>query len=231
MAEPDAAADGRRLLGFWDFKLTRAAAAAELYRSAGRRRHRNPGRIMFIIPGKRGFPIKHDAWVVYSLILTNTLIFLAIWSPSSINDVADRFGFIPANHEPLTVVTAMFLHADLFHILGNMFFLWMFGESVEHALGHFFTLLCYLAGGVFGTALHFLVNAHSTIPCIGASGAISGLVGMYMVLFPRVKMDLEFYVWRFHVGTLPTSALGAVGAWLAEQSLLGLLARLTGWSF
>jgi hypothetical protein len=54
---------------------------------------------------------------------------------------------------------------------------------------------------------------------------------MYVVLFPKVKMDLEFYVWLFHVGTLPTGALAAVGAWLAEQSLLGLFARLTGWSF
>jgi membrane associated rhomboid family serine protease len=186
---------------------------------------------MFIMPLKRGFPIKHDAWVVYSLILANTLAFLATWSPASIKDVADRFGFIPANHEPLTVLTAMFLHGDLFHILGNMFFLWMFGESVEHALGHLPTLLCYLACGVFGTALHYLVDPLSTIPCIGASGAISGLVGMHVVLFPKVKMDLVFYVWLFEVGTLPTSALAAVGAWLAEQSLLGLFARLTGWSF
>ena len=186
---------------------------------------------MFIIPLKRDFPIKHDAWVVYSLILANTLIFLATWSPASIKDVAERFGFIPANHEPLTVLTSMFLHGDLFHILGNMFFLWMFGESVEHALGHLTTLLCYLACGVFGAALHFLVYPHSTIPCIGASGAISGLVGMYVVLFPKVKMDLAFYVWLFEVGTLPTSALAAAGAWLAEQSVLGLFARLTGWCF
>jgi membrane associated rhomboid family serine protease len=186
---------------------------------------------MFVIPIKRDFPIRHKAWVVYCLILANSLIFLATWSPHGLKEVVHRFGFTPMNHEPWTVVTAMFLHGGWFHILGNMLFLWMFGESVEDAIGHALTLICYLVCGVFGTLLHYLFNAHSTIPCIGASGAISGLVGMYVVLFPKAKMDLELYVLRFHVGTLPTNALAAGAAWLGEQSLLGVFARVTGWSF
>jgi membrane associated rhomboid family serine protease len=186
---------------------------------------------MFIIPIRRDFPIRHRAWVVYCLILANSLIFLATWSPYALKDIVDRFGFMPANHEPWTVLTAMFLHGGWLHILGNMLFLWMFGESVEDAIGHALTLICYLMCGVFGTLLYYLINARSTIPCIGASGAISGLIGMYVVLFPKAKVDLEFYVWRFHVGTLPTNALAAVGAWLGEQSLLGVFARVAGWSF
>jgi membrane associated rhomboid family serine protease len=186
---------------------------------------------MFILPVKRDFPIRKSAGVVYSLILINSFIFLATWSPYGIKDIVDRFGFTPANYEPATVFTAMFLHGGWLHILGNMVFLWMFGENVEDALGHSLTLICYLACGVFGTLLYCLFAAHSTVPCIGASGAISGLVGMYVILFPRAKMDLKFYLWRFHLGTLPTNALGAVGAWLGEQTLLGVFAHVTGLNF
>jgi membrane associated rhomboid family serine protease len=125
----------------------------------------------------------------------------------------------------------MFLHADLLHILGNMFFLWLFGEGVEEALGHTLTAISYIACGVLATSLHYLVNTRSPIPCIGASGAISGMVGMFMALFPRAKVDLEVYVWRFHVRTISTNTVGAIGAWLGEQAVLGVFASATGWSF
>jgi len=186
---------------------------------------------MFIIPFSRDVPTKHTAWVVYGLILANAIIFLATSSPSFIGGVVQRLGFVPANHEPFTVLTSMFLHVSLLHILGNMFFLWMFGESVETALGHVLTLICYFICGAFGTGLHYLVNARSAIPCVGASGAISGMVGMYMVFFPTAKMDLQFYLWWFHVGTMRTSAVIAVMAWLGEQSLLGFIAKFTAWHF
>jgi len=190
---------------------------------------------MFILPVNRSFPVRHTAWVIYSLIFLNVLIFLATWGPITIGDIAQRFGFVPAHPTFGTAVTAMFLHAGLLHLLGNMIFLWMFGESVENALGHGQTLVCYLASGLVGTFLYYLANRHSTIPCIGASGAISGIVGMYIVLFPRAKMDLCFYIWRFPVGTVTTSALAAGVVWLGEQTILsviaGVTARITGWSF
>lgn len=186
---------------------------------------------MFIVPVPGATPTKHTAWVVYGLILANSCIFLATCSPSSVGSVAQRFGFIPANHQPVTVLTSMFLHASLLHILGNMFFLWMFGESVENTLGHLLTCVGYLASGACGAWFYYLVNPHSTIPCVGASGAISGLVGMYLVLFPTAKMDLAFYLRCFRVGTIHTNAVIAVVAWLAEQSVLGLIAAASGQSF
>src|SRR5262245_15278020 len=112
-----------------------------------------------------------------------------------------------------------------------MFFLWLFGEPVEDALGHTLTAISYIASGFLATYLYYLVNSHSPIPCIGASGAISGMVGMFMVLFPSAKVDLEVFVWRFHVTTISTNSVGAIGAWLGEQALLGVFARATGWSF
>src|SRR6516225_8693712 len=118
---------------------------------------------MFIYPEKRDCPVRHGAWVVYGLILINVLVFLAVWSPVSFDSVARRFGFTPANPHGMTVFTAMFLHAGLLHLLGNMLFLWIFGESVEDALGHLQTLACYLASGVFGTLVYYLANTRSTI--------------------------------------------------------------------
>jgi membrane associated rhomboid family serine protease len=186
---------------------------------------------MFVLPVTRDVPTRHTAWVVYSLIVANSLVFLATWSPSSVGSIGQRFGFIPANHEWGTIFTSMFLHGSFFHILGNMFFLLMFGERVENTLGHLLTTVCYLACGVCGTGLLYLVDPHSKIPCIGASGAISGMVGMYMVLFPAAKMDLVFYLFRFKVGTIRASAVAAVLVWLVEQSLLGLVTALLGWRF
>jgi membrane associated rhomboid family serine protease len=184
---------------------------------------------MFILPVTRNVPVKHTAGVVYGLILVNTSIYLATCTLSSTANIAQRYGFIPTNHTPLTVLTSMFLHGSLLHLLGNMFFLWMLGEYVENVLGHLLTVVAYLACGVCGAGLLFLADPHSKIPCIGASGAISGMIGMYMVLFPHAQMDLVFYFSWFRLGTVHTSARVAILAWLGEQSVLGLLVGVTGW--
>jgi membrane associated rhomboid family serine protease len=186
---------------------------------------------VFIIPIRKDGPVRHTSWVIYALIVANITVFAATSILSSGEGIALRYGFIPARHELTTVFTSMFLHGDILHILGNMFFLWMFGESVEEAVGHILTAIGYLACGILATALFYLAQPHSTIPCIGASGAISGMMGMYMLLFPRAKMDLMVYVWRFHVRTISTNSVGAVGAWLGEQTLLGVFSSTTGLTF
>jgi membrane associated rhomboid family serine protease len=185
---------------------------------------------MFIFPVARHLPTRHTAWVTYSLIAANTLIFVFVSVPLSVNGVARRFGFTPAHPDLVTAFTAMFLHASIFHLLWNMLALWLFGESVEDALGHGQIFVCYLASGLFGMFLFYLANARSTIPCVGASGAILGLAGMYMVLFPRAKMDVYFYIWRFPIGNVTASASAAVALWLGEQTLLGGINQIIGWS-
>jgi len=119
----------------------------------------------------------------------------------------------------------MFLHAGVFHFVGNMFFLWMFGYRVENTFGSWAFAFIYLLCGFGATSLHYLLNRESTIPCVGASGAISGIMGCYFVLFPKSRFDLEVFFLRFHVTSIPTHTHGAIGIWVAEQAILGLITQ------
>ncbi|MBN9658694.1 MAG: rhomboid family intramembrane serine protease [Acidobacteria bacterium] len=125
----------------------------------------------------------------------------------------------------LTALTSMFLHAGFWHIAGNLWFLYMFGRRVERSLGTPLFILLYLASGLAGTALHFALNRTSAIPCVGASGAISGILGCFFVLFPNASFDLEIYFGWWRLKRIRSNTLAAVGAWLVEQILLGLLSQ------
>ncbi len=100
-------------------------------------------------------------------------------------ELAPQFVIIPEN---LSYLTYSFLHADIFHLGGNMLFLWVFGDNVEDALGHFRYLLFYIACAIGGAFFHGLVAPDSQAPLIGASGAVAGVVVAYLILFPRVKI-------------------------------------------
>lgn len=134
-----------------------------------------------------------------------------------------KYGFTPAHPQVSTAFTSMFLHAGFWHVFGNMWFLWMFGNKVENTLGPWIFCLVYLACGFGGDLLHYLFNSTSTIPCVGASGAISGIAGCFLVLFPKANFDLVFYFRFWTLKTIHTYTSVAVGAWIAEQTLLGLL--------
>ncbi|MGZ5100100.1 MAG: rhomboid family intramembrane serine protease [Usitatibacter sp.] len=108
-----------------------------------------------------------------------------------------RFGFIPAEPRPVTWLTSMFLHGDVMHLVGNMVFLFIVGVAVESALGGFWYLLLYLAGGLAGDALHFIVHPGSMLPSVGASGAISGLMGLFTVVFGLRQVN--FFYWLLFV--------------------------------
>jgi membrane associated rhomboid family serine protease len=119
-----------------------------------------------------------------------------------------------------TVFTAMFMHASILHIAGNMIFLWIFGDNVEYAMGRVKYLLFYLAGGVAALALQVAVAPDSTAPTLGASGAIAAVLGAYIVLYPRAKiLTLVFIIFIFTVIELPAWVL--LGIWFAEQALFG----------
>ncbi|MBI1385272.1 MAG: rhomboid family intramembrane serine protease [Rhizobiales bacterium] len=126
--------------------------------------------------------------------------------------IADRFDAIPVP-ELWTLVSYMFLHGDLMHIGGNMLFLWVFGDNVEDAIGHFGFLVFYLLCGIFAGLLHTYVMPGSEVPLIGASGAISGCVAAYLMLHPRV------HLWVLVARVLPLSipAFWALGAWILFQ--------------
>ena len=119
-----------------------------------------------------------------------------------------------------TVFTAMFMHASILHIAGNMLFLWIFGNNVEDAMGHVRFLVFYLLAGLAAMALQVAVDPSSTAPAIGASGAIAGVLGAYMLLYPRARViTLVFII--FFVTILEVPAVVLLGFWFLLQVLYG----------
>jgi membrane associated rhomboid family serine protease len=119
-----------------------------------------------------------------------------------------------------TVFTAMFMHASILHIGGNMIFLWIFGNNVEEAMGPIKYGLFYLAGGIAALALQVAVAPNSTAPTIGASGAIAAVLGAYIVLYPRARvLTLVLIIFLFTVIELPAWVM--LGLWFAEQAVFG----------
>jgi membrane associated rhomboid family serine protease len=117
----------------------------------------------------------------------------------------------------LTLLTSMFMHGGWMHLLGNMLFLWVFGDNVEHAIGHVRYLLFYLLCGLAASAAHIVSDPNSVLPSLGASGAISGVLGAYIVLFPRNRIRV---LMGHFVTTMP--ALVVLGLWILLQFVSGL---------
>ncbi len=133
------------------------------------------------------------------------------------------YGFIPVRPSVLTAFTCMFLHAGVDHIFGNMWFLLTFGDNVEDKFGHIKFLLFYLATGFVATSVNYLVNPSSTIPTVGASGAISGVMGAYVVLFPRAKV---LTLLGFYMTIVPAFFL--LGFWFFLQLFFGTASLFGG---
>ena len=119
-----------------------------------------------------------------------------------------------------TVFTAMFMHASILHIGGNMLFLWIFGNNVEDAMGPIRFILFYLLGGVAALALQVAVGPNSLAPTVGASGAIAAVLGGYIVLYPRARV-LTLVLIIFFFGVIELPALVMLGIWFAEQAAFG----------
>lgn len=177
------------------------------------------------------FPI-----ITILLIVANLTIFFYQLSlgPRAEQQLIFTYGMIPARvslafaHRDLTLaqaftplLTSMFLHGSLLHVLGNMLFLWIFGNNVEDHLGHFSYLMFYLICGLGAGLLHTVINLGSIVPAVGASGAISGVMGAYIVLFPRARVvTLVPLVFFFFTVRLPAIVL--LGYWFLIQFLSGL---------
>jgi rhomboid family protein len=185
---------------------------------------------MPFIPLHDANPLRHirNAWVSWSLIAANCIIFLL--SPHEIEAVqgeAIRFGLIPAVltgdyvlppeyqaiPNGLTLLTYAFIHGDVWHLAGNMIFLWVFADNIEDSLGHFRFLAFYCLSAIGAGYAQVLALPTSDIPVIGASGAIAGVVGAYFVLHPFAK------VWILAFGRIPLrfASVWIIGFWAAFQ--------------
>jgi rhomboid family protein len=129
----------------------------------------------------------------------------------------DRFDLPPTW---LTLFTSMFMHGGLLHLGGNMLFLWIFGNNVEDSMGPLKFIVFYLLGGLAATALQVAIDMNSTVPSIGASGAIAGVLGGYLLLFPRARVvTLVFII--FFVTIIELPAIAILGFWFVQQVLFG----------
>ena len=178
------------------------------------------------------FPYKDDnprilvPYVTYAIISINVLIFVFQLNTGMVSSAAERefiyrFGFIPANFSIITVFTSMFLHGGISHIMGNMWFLWVFGDNVEGVLGHVKFAVFYIICGLAATMSQLFVDPSSTIPMVGASGAIAGVLGMYMIRFPHARVHVFAFIIIFFT-TFRIPAMFVLGFWFFNQLTNGL---------
>ena len=132
----------------------------------------------------------------------------------------DLFCVLGNNPAPHTLLSSMFLHGGWAHLLGNMWFLWIFGDNVEDSMGHGRFLVFYLACGLAAAALQVFVEPSSRLPMVGASGAIGGVMGAYVLLYPRVRVQL-LLILGFYVTTVHVPAFFMLGYWFLLQLLGG----------
>jgi membrane associated rhomboid family serine protease len=120
-----------------------------------------------------------------------------------------------------TVLTSMFMHGGWFHLIGNMLFMWVFGNNIEDAMGHTKFLIFYLLCGTAAAAAQTFISPHSVVPMVGASGAISGVLGAYLLLYPRVKVH-TLIILPIYITTVAIPAWVMLGYWAVLQLLSGL---------
>ena len=195
-----------------------------------------------MIPVRDDQPRFSTPYVTYFLVGLNLVIFLfeASLTPRGFKVLLFQLGMIPANitgllagtHKMgfaaafLPTLTSMFLHGSWMHVIGNMWFLWIFGDNIEDYLGHFKYLVFYLLSGFGAAFAQLMLNPHSSVPTVGASGAIAGVLGAYFLLYPKAKVLIWFPI--FFLFYLP--AWVTLGYWFAMQFVSGAATSLASYS-
>ena len=190
-----------------------------------------------MVPLRDNNPTSITPFVTYTLIAANILVFLyelslsppqleqffRVWAVVPRELTASFSGQLSAQPFPewITLFTSQFLHGGFLHVAGNMLFLWIFGNNVEDRLGHIKYLIFYLGCGALAALTQWFVSSGSSIPSLGASGAIAGVMGAYILRFPKAEVltliPLGFFFWTFRV-----PAFAFLGFWFLQQALYGL---------
>jgi membrane associated rhomboid family serine protease len=166
-------------------------------------------------------PRRTTPWFTYLIIAINVVFFF--FEITGGDDFIIRWSFIPSRFidDPIrdfpTIFTSMFMHAGWLHIAGNLLYLWIFGDNIEDRFGHFKFLIFYLVCGIVANFAQMAFNLNSEIPSLGASGAIAGVLGAYIILFPlvRIRVLLGCFI-------APLPALLVIGAWIVLQFFYGV---------
>ena len=190
-----------------------------------------------MVPLNDDNPTTKTAFVVYALIIANVLIFLyeISFSDAQLRQFFYSWAVVPCQlsntcsaqfptspvPEWLTLVTAQFLHGGWLHLGGNMLFLWIFGNNVEDCLGHVKFLIFYLACGILASLSQWFFSSGSAIPSLGASGAIAGVMGAYILRYPQAKV-LTLLPLGFFITTVRIPAFFFLGFWFVQQAFYGV---------
>lgn len=185
-----------------------------------------------MFPIRDNLPTRRFAWVTVILITINVLAFAAelLWmADGTLDQAIYTMGVVPyeVTHTfslsvAFSFLTSMFLHGGLMHIAGNMLYLWIFGNNVEDAVGRLRFLLFYLFCGVAASGAQVVMQPDVQVPTIGASGAIAGVLGAYLLMFPQARIDTVLLLWRF-IRIVQLPAIVVLGFWFVLQLLNGLL--------
>lgn len=184
-----------------------------------------------MIPLYDTIPGRYRPVMTITLIIINVLVFLFETSlpPHILQNLIDTYGFVPARLTQgavLPIFTAMFLHGGWLHVIGNMWALWLFGNNVEDRMGPGRFLLFYLTCGILASLAHYYMGPNSTVPVVGASGAIAGVMGAYFILYPRARVVtlIPIFIFPWFV-EIP--AFIYLGFWVVSQALSGTASLYT----
>ncbi len=193
-----------------------------------------------MIPIRDRNPSSTFPYITIGIIVINVSIFLYELSlGAEFDPFLNQYGIVPVNAtryyqaSDLTFIdtffpfiSSTFLHAGFIHLIGNMWFLWIFGDNIEDKLGHFKYFVFYILSGIIASSVHVFFNSQSDIPCIGASGAIAAVLGAYMVTFPRARI-LTIIPIFFFLQIIELPAMVVLGFWFLIQFFSGAVS-ITG---
>jgi membrane associated rhomboid family serine protease len=170
-----------------------------------------------MIPLRDVIPSRTTPYITVTIIIINALAwFYEIAMPEeTLNRFLYVYGVVPAAFAPATLITSMFLHASWSHVIGNMWYLWIFGDNVEDRVGHGRFIVFYLLCGIAAAIGQIAMDPSSTLPTIGASGAIAGVMGAYFVLYPQSRV-LTLIPWIF-IQIVEMPAIVLLGFWFLMQ--------------
>jgi membrane associated rhomboid family serine protease len=174
-----------------------------------------------LIPLRDVIPSRTTPGVTITLIVLNVVVYLfgLLLGEDGRRAFIFAFGLVPAYFAIVNIFTAMFVHAGFAHLAGNMLFLWIFGDNVEDRVGHGRFVAFYLGCGVAAAVAQALMSPNSLVPIVGASGAIAGVMGAYLVLYPHSKVLMLF---PFPVFVFELPAMVFLGVWFLVQFLNGI---------
>src|SRR5437763_3687718 len=171
-----------------------------------------------MIPLRDVIPSRTPPYITVTIILLNAVAWLFELSlqQDDLNQFLFVYGVVPAHFSAATLITSMFLHGSWMHVIGNMWYLWIFGDNVEDRLGHGWFMVFYLTCGIIAALGQIAVDSTSALPTIGASGAIAGVMGAYFVLYPRSRvLTLVPLILWWEIFEMPAIVL--LGFWFLMQ--------------